>query len=191
MIRLPGLRVKRKPLKGRRWHYSSAQSNIVSAGINQPNVLALQIGVLMTDLPSDDWSEEFFRVAKKMAHASDEEREAWLTETKAALANHENCEAIIGHLRDYMTATRIAGTARATYAHLGEKIEADGFHKLEGLLDGSLQLPNNESERMRVFAYLALLGHLLPNLKQRFAQDDAQDFVTSYVKEILKREDTA
>ena len=82
---------------------------------------------------------------------------------------------------------RKKGEASAAEAHWEERCEADAYAKLEGLLDGSLSLPDSNAERVRVMAQLAILGHLFPNLRQRFAEEDAQEYLSGFLKECYSR----
>lgn len=125
--------------------------------------------------------------AERVAWRSEEEQEAWLEHLRIELASRPNLNHLIESMRKFMKAHRKTGAARVAEAHAGEHLEADAYAKVEGLLDGSLSLPDSDAEQVRVMAQLAILGHLFPNLRQRFAEEDAQEYLSGFLKECYSR----
>ncbi len=138
-------------------------------------------------LPEDDWRYPFVQEAERVAWRSEEEQEEWLEHLRTELAGHPNLDNLIESMREFMKAHRKKREASAAEAYLGERCEADAYAKLEGLLAGSLSLPDSNAERVRVMAQLAILGHLFPNLGQRFAEEDAQEYLSGFLKECYSR----
>ena len=139
------------------------------------------------NLPEDDWRYPFVQEAERVAWRSEEEQEEWLEHLRTELAGRPNLGNLIESMRAFMKSHRKKGEASATKAHLGERLEANAYANLEGLLDGSLNLPDSNAERVRMMAQLAILGHLFPNLRQRFAEEDAQEYLSGFLKECYSR----
>jgi hypothetical protein len=130
-----------------------------------------------TSVPSTgDQRMELLDEARRVARLDKAEQATWLECVRAALAAHPNIHQIMEDLRRYMDITRVAADARLRVTQAEEMMEADALWKLEGLLSGSLALPQDPREALSVVAYIAIAGHFLPELAKRSAQADAQKF---------------
>lgn len=132
----------------------------------------------------------FFNRADEVAKLSPQEQEAWLARVADAARGIPDLEKTLEQLRDYLKAARQKHEAReAAYrsdvklVHSSEVYETLLRARLEALLSGSHSLPEDPQARTAAMLQLTIMGHIFPDLKERFAQEDAQQYLARFMRE--------
>jgi hypothetical protein len=106
------------------------------------------------------------------------------------LQGDPNREKMLQQARDYLQAARKEHEAQealyrsnAYLAHASEQLETMLCARFEGLLDGSLSLPEDRLERARWVLQLTIMEHFLPSLKERLARADAREYLLRFLRE--------
>jgi len=141
----------------------------------------------MADSSPDQAREQILRELEAVAHRPEAEQERWMDGLREKYRGHPQADQIIAKFRMALQATRQVQDAKLGLARVEEMLEADVVAKLNGLLDGSLSMPEDEAERLKLVLYITLAGHFLGNVRSRLDQPDAQAFIRSQMAAIIAK----
>lgn len=113
-------------------------------------------------------------------------RRAWLADFRFAHRHHANRQRLISAVEQLWRASAILQRARAADAQAGDVLEANAYAQWEGLLNGTSKLPSGCRERNLTLAQIALLGLLLPRLRERLLEPDAQELLSRLFAEVSR-----
>jgi phytoene dehydrogenase-like protein len=132
----------------------------------------------------------FFAQADEVAKRSPEEQEAWLRQLAELAQGLPELDQTLQKLRDYLKVSRSDAQAQdalfrseVRLTHSTEQLETELRPWLEGLFDGSRPLPQDPQARTNWMLYLTIMGHMLPSLRERFAQADGQAYLMQFLRE--------
>ena len=78
-------------------------------------------------------------------------------------------------------------TARMT--HLEERMEARAWHVLDMMLEDDALDEQDPDSFVCAIAQLAIMGHLFPRLRERFQEEEVQDFLVRVMRDFLLSRD--
>ncbi len=77
----------------------------------------------------------------------------------------------------------------ARMAHLEERMEARAWHVLDMMLEDDALDEQEPESFFCAIAQLALMGHLFPRLRERFQEEEVQDFLVRIMQDFLLNRD--
>jgi hypothetical protein len=78
-------------------------------------------------------------------------------------------------------------TVRMT--HLEERMEARAWHVLDMMLEDDALDEQEPDSLVCAIAQLAIMGHLFPRLRERFQEEEVQDFLFQVMQDFLLSRD--
>jgi hypothetical protein len=130
--------------------------------------------------------QAFLREADRIAHQSKKAQARWLQELEGRLSQHPNRKAILKAVKKYLLAQKQKADATARLSHVEDQLAAKIIEEFEGLIQSKFSFPGDERARLKYLAKLTTLGHLIPDVKERLARPDAQEYLEQILKDYLK-----
>jgi hypothetical protein len=134
----------------------------------------------------DDLPERAAYKAQWMATRSPAERTAWLAELRRVMAEFPNADQFIRGAEELMRSTQVKMEADIRLAHSGEQLEATAATMLDNLMSGEQELPEHPHSRALLLLFLTATAHQYAYLRERFAQEDVQDFLGPHIAALLR-----
>lgn len=135
--------------------------------------------------PPSDPRQVILDELESIAAREPEDQAAWLGSVRKRYDGHPQQDEIVEKFACALGAMKRMRDAQVRLARAEEVLEADAVTKIDGVLGGSLQLPETEPERTRFLLYISLLGHFLPNVRSRLEQADAQQFIRAHFSDLF------
>lgn|GEM_PF-7033048 len=155
-----------------------SSDNLLSRGL-LPSAIDDRWGAARSsvELAPDDPRRKLIDEAERVSRMPVEDQRAWIAQLREVFADRPNRDEILDGIQGYMAAKQRGDWARLMVAGSAEKLEAHVVDRLEDLLTCDVPTADDSGAYLKLISQIAVLGHMLPRLKDRLACEDAQELL--------------